>query len=86
MINRALFDACEYSRASFQGIRAGDMIDFKDRDGKIVRAKVNPMLIFSGHVIVKKGNNGTIVNSENFVRIAPKRGKSQSKPRAKYIF
>lgn len=53
---------------TFNGIKAGDTIWYKDRDGKTKRAKVNPLLIFSDHVMVNAGTFGTYVDEQNYVK------------------
>lgn len=53
---------------TFKGIRAGDTVWYKDRDGKTKKAKVNPLLIFSDHVMVNAGTFGTYVDESNYVR------------------
>jgi hypothetical protein len=59
---------------AFQNIKAGDRVRFAIRapTGPIlshITAKVNPLLIFDHHVVVNHGNNGTVVDSRNFLCI-----------------
>jgi hypothetical protein len=58
----------EMKMDTFKGIRAGDTVWYKDRDGKTKKAKVNRLLIFNTHVVLNVGNNGLYVNEENYVR------------------
>lgn len=67
---------------AFQGIKAGDVVEFqryfglslsKGRDVSVYQAKVNPLLIFEDHVVVNYGNNGSVVNASNFIRVMPRK-------------
>lgn len=37
-------------------------------DRKAVRSRVNPLLIFEDHVVVKHGTFGTVVDDSNFIQ------------------
>jgi hypothetical protein len=54
---------------SFQNIQDVDTVVYRGADGKKRGAKVNPLLIFTHHVVVNRGNNGTLVNDRNFVSV-----------------
>lgn len=56
---------------SFQGIKPGDKVTFRDRSGREHTAKVNPLLIFATHVVVNYGNFGEIVDRANYVDRKP---------------
>lgn len=61
---------------SFRNIKAGDRVRFVIRHSYGMTthtAKVNPLLIFHGHVVVNHGVNGTVVDGGNFCRIMPRR-------------
>jgi hypothetical protein len=58
---------------SFYNIRKGNTVVFRDRLGAEQKAKVIPLLIFPNHVVVSYGNNGTVVNESNFVRVVGKK-------------
>lgn len=53
---------------TFKGIQAGDTVWYKDRHGKVQKAKVNRLLIFENHVMVNAGTCGTLVDESNYVR------------------
>lgn len=49
----------------------GQRLDFKTgriiQEYKVIRARVNPMLMFETHVVVNHGPFGQVVNEENIV-------------------
>lgn len=61
---------------SFKNIRTGDRVVFLAYNGmgpngpefKEVNGRVNPLLIFEDHVVVNHGNNGHVVNADNYIR------------------
>lgn len=59
---------------TFQNIKPGDRVRFLLRPTgrgytEAFTAKVNPLLIFPDHVVVNHGNNGTVVDSRNFIKV-----------------
>ncbi len=74
---------------SFKNIQAGDRITFFCPNGITIQhgvgsvqqyskktAKVNPLLIFEDHVVVNWGNNGAVVDEENFIKAVRKGARS----------
>lgn len=53
---------------TFKGIRAGDTVWYRDRNGLTKKAKVNPLLIFENHVMLNAGTFGTYVDEQNYVK------------------
>lgn len=51
---------------AFYNIQPGDTVHWVDRFGVPRRAKVNPLLIFPGHVVVNHGPCGTVVDDSNY--------------------
>lgn len=37
------------------------------KEYQVRTAKVNPLLVFEDHVVVNRGNNGTVVDRSNFI-------------------
>jgi len=58
----------------FQGLYAGDSVEFFTSHHKIARASVLPLLVFADHVQVKFTPCGYTVNADNFIRLV-RRGK-----------
>jgi hypothetical protein len=68
---------------NFKGIQPGAKVTFQRYNGlqlvhgavvstwKKTTAKVNPILIFSTHVVVNHGNNGQVVDENNYISHKP---------------
>lgn len=56
-------------------VRGGDTIEFwvgRGDQRRPVKAKVNRLLVFPTHVVASYGNNGTVVDHSNFIRVVKK--------------